>query len=65
MGKNKLLYPSLTLLLLLLLPTDASVSGKPQCPVLPGLSLEVSQGRIPRQPRLHQGTVGLCLCPGG
>nr|AFU81341.1 alpha-2-macroglobulin variant 16 [Bos taurus] len=34
MGKNKLLYPSLTLLLLLLLPTDASVSGKPQYMVL-------------------------------
>ncbi|XP_025138969.3 alpha-2-macroglobulin isoform X2 [Bubalus bubalis] len=33
MGKNKLLYPSLTLLLLLL-PTDASVSGKPQYMVL-------------------------------
>nr|AFU81332.1 alpha-2-macroglobulin variant 7 [Bos taurus] len=34
MGKNKLLYPSLTLPLLLLLPTDASVSGKPQYMVL-------------------------------
>lgn len=29
MGKNKLLHPSLSLLLLLLLPTDASASGKP------------------------------------
>nr|XP_020760299.1 alpha-2-macroglobulin [Odocoileus virginianus texanus] len=34
MGKNKLLHPSLILLLLLLLPTDASASGKPQYMVL-------------------------------
>ncbi|XP_008057624.1 alpha-2-macroglobulin [Carlito syrichta] len=34
MGKNKLLHPSLVLLLLVLLPTDASVSGKPQYMVL-------------------------------
>ncbi|XP_037023802.2 alpha-2-macroglobulin-like [Artibeus jamaicensis] len=33
MGKNKL-HPSLTLLLLVLLPTDASVSGQPQYMVL-------------------------------
>uniref|UniRef100_A0A8D1EWJ3 Alpha-2-macroglobulin n=1 Tax=Sus scrofa TaxID=9823 RepID=A0A8D1EWJ3_PIG len=34
MERNKLLHPSLTLLLLLFLPTDASVSGKPQYLVL-------------------------------
>lgn len=34
MGKNKLLHPNLILLLLLLLPTDASASGKPQYMVL-------------------------------
>eukprot|EP00069_Balaena_mysticetus_P007429 bmy_05533T0 len=34
MGKNKLLHPSLTLLLLVFLPTDASVSGIPHYMVL-------------------------------
>uniref|UniRef100_A0A8C3WA37 Alpha-2-macroglobulin n=1 Tax=Catagonus wagneri TaxID=51154 RepID=A0A8C3WA37_9CETA len=34
MEKNKLLHPSLTLLLLVFLPTNASVSGKPQYMVL-------------------------------
>uniref|UniRef100_A0A2K6FWT0 Alpha-2-macroglobulin n=1 Tax=Propithecus coquereli TaxID=379532 RepID=A0A2K6FWT0_PROCO len=34
MGKNKLLHSSLVLLLLVLLPTDASVSAKPQYMVL-------------------------------
>ncbi|XP_037370272.1 alpha-2-macroglobulin-like [Talpa occidentalis] len=34
MGKNKLLHPSVILLLLVLLPKDASVSGKPQYMVL-------------------------------
>ncbi|KAM5254683.1 alpha-2-macroglobulin isoform 4-T4 [Hipposideros larvatus] len=34
MGKSKLLHPSLILLLLVFLPTDASVSGKPQYMVL-------------------------------
>ncbi|XP_019481708.1 PREDICTED: alpha-2-macroglobulin [Hipposideros armiger] len=34
MGKSKLIHPSLILLLLVFLPTDASVSGKPQYMVL-------------------------------
>ncbi|XP_012588028.1 PREDICTED: alpha-2-macroglobulin [Condylura cristata] len=34
MGKNKLLHPSVILLLLVLLPKDASISGKPQYMVL-------------------------------
>lgn len=40
-----------------------SAPCRPQCPLLPGHSLEVRKGRSPRQQCLHQGAVGLCICP--